>query len=321
MGRKSLSGGVRAKGSDRIEFTFAFDGKRYRPTLPLAPTEANLRRARERLKGIKSRIDAGAFDFAEEFPDYKFRDELNAMVSNGSGRTCSQVFDGFITHCEMLVEMNSLAFSTVNGYRRILDAVWKPAIGDEAFDAVTYSRLSAIAAAHTRKKKTYNNVVSALRCAFDFGYKDHPQKHNPATGLDTLRITKKDRPPIDPFAIEEGEKIIAASHAEFGAAHGNYEESRFFTGLRQSEQIALTIHDVDTTRSTINVNKVIVLGRPKDRTKTGEDREIALCARALQVEAAAGVENGARAGRQDRARPRLLPPARRRAHRRTVLSL
>lgn len=65
-----------------------------------------------------------------------------------------------------------------------------------------------------------NNVVSALRFAFDFGYKDHPEKHNPASGLNTLRITKKDRQPIDPFTIQEGEAIIALSHAEFGQAHG-----------------------------------------------------------------------------------------------------
>ena len=31
MGRKSLSGGVRAKGSDRIQFDFEFGDVRYRP--------------------------------------------------------------------------------------------------------------------------------------------------------------------------------------------------------------------------------------------------------------------------------------------------
>lgn len=74
--------------------------------------------------------------------------------------------------------------------------------------------------------------MSAVRCAFDFGYKDHPEKHNPASGLTTLRISKKDRPVVDPFTIQEAEIIIARSHTEFGAAHGNYEEFRFFTGLR-----------------------------------------------------------------------------------------
>ena len=127
----------------------------------------------------------------------------------------------------------------------------------------TWSRVDHTRKKKKKKKKTYNNVVSALRCAFEFGYKDHPHKHNPVTELNTLRVTKKDRPPVDPFTIEEGEKIIAASHTQFGAAHGNYEEFRFFTGLRQSEQIALTIHDCDTKRGTIKINKAIVLGQDK----------------------------------------------------------
>ena len=90
--------------------------------------------------------------------------------------------------------MNDMAFSTLDGYSNILDGVWRPQIGEEPFEDVVYSRLATIAAEHTTNKKTYNNVVSALRCAFAFGYKDHPEKHNPALGLNTLRIAKKDRP-------------------------------------------------------------------------------------------------------------------------------
>ena len=71
MGRRSLSGGVCAAGLDRVQFTFMFEGIRYRPTLPWTPTEANLRRARLHLIGIKTRILAGTFSFAEEFPDYR----------------------------------------------------------------------------------------------------------------------------------------------------------------------------------------------------------------------------------------------------------
>lgn len=284
MGRKSVTGGVRAKGTDRIEFTFVYQGKRYRPTLMRAPTEANLRRARVQLEVIKGKIKAGTFSFLEEFPDYRYQDELDE-VKRGQAKllTCSNVFDAFIAHCEMRMAMNDMAYSTLAGYRDILDAVWRPRIGDEVFEEVVYSRLAGIAAKHTKHKKTYNNVVSALRCAFAFGYKDHPEKHNPALGLNTLRITKKDRRPIDPFTIQEGELIIAESHAEFGAAHGNYEEFRFFTGLRQSEQIALTAHDCDLVKGKIRITKARVRGREKDRTKTREDREINLCGRALEV--------------------------------------
>lgn len=70
MGRKSLSGGVRAKGSDRIQFDFEFEGVRYRPEIKGPPSEGNLRRARVQLQGIKERIEAGTFKFSEEFPNY-----------------------------------------------------------------------------------------------------------------------------------------------------------------------------------------------------------------------------------------------------------
>ena len=44
-----------------------------------------------------------------------------------------------------------------------------------------------------------------LACAFDYGYKDHPEKHNPASGLTCLRITKKDAPPSTPSLVDDPE--------------------------------------------------------------------------------------------------------------------
>ena len=157
---------------------------------------------RVQLADINRRIAAGTFDFSEEFPDYRYLDELEQENEKQQKETCGEIFDRFIAHRSMRVAMNDVAYSTMRGYEKILDAVWRPAIGDEEFEGIVYSRLAGIAAAHTTKKKTYNNVVSALRCAFDFGYKDHPEKHNPASGLTTFRIQKKDRPPVDPFTIQ-----------------------------------------------------------------------------------------------------------------------
>ena len=292
MGRKASTSGVRAKGKDRIEFDFEFEGKRYRPTLRRTPTEANLRRACRQLQDIRDRIANGTFRFTEDFPDYRFSASVEQTKREITKKqTCGQVFDAFLTHCEMRVAMNDMAFSTLNGYRKLLESVWRPArasrsgppLGEEPFEEVRYSRLAAIATGHTKNKKTYNNVVSALRCAFEFGYKDHPEKHNPASGLGTLRIAKKDRPPVDPFTIQEAELIIARSHTEFGTAHGNFEEFRFFTGLRQSEEIMLETGDCDLRRGLISITKARVLGREKDRTKTREDRDISLCGRAAEV--------------------------------------
>jgi integrase len=282
MGRKAILSAVRAKGRDRIQFDFELDGKRYRPTVDRIPSEANLRRAHKQLQDIRDRIKNGTFAFDEEFPDYRYKDALQIPLSE-SAKTCSQVFDDFLAHCDARVAINDMAFSTADGYRHILESVWRPAIGKDLFKSIIYSRLQKIASGHTTSKKTYNNVVSALRCAFEFGYKDHPQLFNPASGLKTLRISKKDRPAIDPFTIQEAEAIIARSHLEFGEAHGNYEEFRFFTGLRQSEQFALLITGCDLSKGTIKITKARVRARNKSQTKTGIDREITLCPRALAV--------------------------------------
>jgi len=153
MGRRSLTGGVRAKGDDRIEFTFVYKGQRYRPTLSRIPSEANLRRARQQLADIKDRIRHGTFVFADEFPDYRYTDELAAIPITESDapktvakqdRTCDQVFDSFIKHCEMRVAHKDMAFSTLehhpskqwkrrapDGMGRYLSAVTRPIGGAE----------------------------------------------------------------------------------------------------------------------------------------------------------------------------------------------
>jgi integrase len=68
-----------------------------------------------------------------------------------------------------------------------------------------------------------------------------------------------------------------------GEARGNYDEFRFFTGMRPSEQIALVLSDIDLEQGAVSVNKACVAGVDRDCTKTGEDRRIFLCPRALAI--------------------------------------
>jgi len=280
MGRKSKTGGVTAGGRDRIQFDFMLAGVRYRPTLLRTPTETNLRRAREHLVGIKERIAQGTFLFAEEFPDFL---HLNKVPDEGCTRTCAHVIDAFLAHCEARVAKNDMATVTLASYRKILNRIWRPEIGGKRFLSVLYSALVKVADDAHWSKKTYNNAISVLRCAFRFGYRDYPDKHNPTYSLHSARIQKKDRTRIDPFKIQEAETLIAAIHRDWGEAQGNYDEFRFFTGMRPSEQIALLVTDFDIASGTLKVNKACVAGVDKDSTKTGEDRRITLCPRALDV--------------------------------------
>jgi hypothetical protein len=74
MGSTWFTGGVVAAPRGRIQFDFTFNGIRYRPSIRRPPSEANLRRARERLEAIRHQTSdhLGTFSFEEEFPDYRF---------------------------------------------------------------------------------------------------------------------------------------------------------------------------------------------------------------------------------------------------------
>src|SRR3979490_2017665 len=87
---------------------------------------------------------------------------------------------------------------------------------------------------------------------------------------------------VDPFCMHDAEALIAAIHKDWGEAQGNYDEFRFFTGLRPSEQIALLVSDCDIAQGKVNITKARVMARDKDRTKTCTDRLIELCPRALE---------------------------------------
>jgi integrase len=188
------------------------------------------------------------------------------------------VFDDFMAHCESRMSKNDLSFATFESYRKILTSSWRPAIGNEVFEDVKYPRLAKIVDGKKGiNKKTHNNIVSVIRCAFEYGYRDHPEKHNPASALKCFRLSKKDRRAPDPFTIQEAEALIAAIHRDWGEAQENYDEFRFFTGLRPSEEIALLVDDCDLSQGKV------VMKRDKDRTKTGEDRLVELCPRALEV--------------------------------------
>jgi integrase len=193
------------------------------------------------------------------------------------------VFDAFLDHESARVARGDLAPITLASHRQILDRVWRPHIGPLPFLGVRHSQLLKIADARRWNKKTYNNAISALRRAFAFGYCDDPEQRDPAASLQSARIGKKDRPAIAPFSVQDAEILIAALHRDWGEAQGNYDELRFFTGLRPSEEIALVVSDYDAAHRILSITKARVMGLDKDMTKTGADRRIELCPRAVAI--------------------------------------
>lgn len=83
-----------------------------------------------KLAGIKERIAAGTFSFAGEFPNFR---DLGSLPDGGSRRTCGQVFDDFLTHCESRMHKDDMAPITLSSYRRVLNTFRRPQIGEAPF--------------------------------------------------------------------------------------------------------------------------------------------------------------------------------------------
>lgn len=292
MGRTRKSGGVAASRT-RIQFTFWYLGKRRRPTVNLAPNKTNLDAAKRRLEGIEKAIERGSFRFAEEFPDYQNLAEIVAAeqgtTSAPTRPTVAQVCAGYIG---TLRARRELAFATVESYRKILadrvedfTAADGRRLAEHVFADVPFSVLNSIATGREVSKKTFNNVVSAIRGAWAHGYKDLPDRKDPALGLAGVRIPKKEQPKPDPFPVEEAESVVAAIRKDWGELQGNYEEFRFFGngGLRPSEEIALEWADLDFAKGELAVCKARVMGRAKDETKNYIDRIVEVTPRGMEV--------------------------------------
>jgi len=270
MGRKSTTGGVEAKGN-RIQLTFFVAGKRYRPTLDLEPSQANLKRARRRLQEINKQINRGTFNFAEEFPNYRFISDIEAPPQRPTFNKTADLF---------LKSIGDLEYATRESYRKILKQFWRPKIGTDAIADITYAELAAIIGEHPwGSNKTRNNVVSVGRRVFDFAYADLGDKRNPAEKLKSLKVQ---RPVPDPYTVAEAESIIAGIREHWGEHDANYVEFGFFSGARPSELIALLWPDV-TLAGSVRIERARVMAQDKDKTKTAVLRDVELCPRALAV--------------------------------------
>jgi integrase len=142
MGRNSIMGGIRPKGLRQIQFDFEIDGVRFRPTLPWAPTPANLEQAQKLNARIKAQIEAVTFVFSDVFPKFK---GLRKLPGSVCAKSCAEVFDAFLRHEEARVARDDLAPITLKSHRQILDCVWRPALGRLPFLAVPYSMMVKVA--------------------------------------------------------------------------------------------------------------------------------------------------------------------------------
>ncbi|WP_415749292.1 Arm DNA-binding domain-containing protein [Caballeronia sp. J97] len=314
MGR--TTGGVEVRAAS-IRLSFTAQGVRYRSTLmvegaAVLPTPANIQYANRLIAEIGKGIQAGTFDMAEYFPEGATpvkripgtpmpaieapaikppASEAPVNVTRGKPASAKRTPKS-ASPAELTVEawltqwlaMTRIETSTRIGYDAAVK-FWCRAICDNRarklgtlpLAALKLSHiLTAIASRRELSGKTINNYVSVLRLVLSVAVADQLMATNLA---ESVSRAKHQRQPTDPFSREESEAIIAEAANVDPQIH-NYIELWFWTGLRTSEINGLEWRFVDFKDNTIAIERVLVAGEEKHRTKTAEARLVRLNSRA-----------------------------------------
>jgi len=270
MGRGGIGLEVRDK-SIRIKFVLNGETIRERVTLDgksLEPTPSNVKYATRLAVNVRRRIEQGAFDFTEFFPD--------------SPRAKKQPPKAFGKLADLWLESKGqLENATRDQYRNAV-ALWKTILGESTpIDHLTYQVLAAkIGKQPWASGKSANNYLIPLRGIMEFEYSGRRAADNPMTGIKNLPIIKKLPDPLTP---DERDAILA-DMARYDPRILAYFTFAFYTGMRPEEIIALRWADVDFINRSVRVQRVRTFrGSERDGSKTHSERDVDLVAKALEA--------------------------------------
>lgn len=273
MGRDKQLEGVYAREAS-ILISFQWQGRRHRERIELSPTAANLRAASRLRAEVISAINLGpdkfnADDFARYFPDSPWLKKQPVAP----GATFADNASAWL-----LVAEQELAGTTIKEYRNTLNKSFLPVLGERLIASITYEELSLhIALMKITNPRTFNNVMIPLRQVFAHAIKAKKITVDVTRDINSRKPTK---PAPDPLDIDEIRLFLDCVRDHCDEQWLNYFEFAFFSGVRPSEQIALTWPNVDFRREQIRVDAARVRAIDKG-PKTHKVRDVDLQAQAL----------------------------------------
>lgn len=185
----------------------------------------------------------------------------------------------FGDYADQWLETLTGAKSTKRSYRTAINATWRPAFGSDPIAQIRFSDIKKAVAekAKTASGKTINNHLIALRAIFRMAKTDGLIMSDPSEAIENMAHQAAE---ADPFEWDEMEAVLANMAAKYPDPVWSYYEFAFSTGLRPSEQIALTWGDIDWRRKKAKIERAVVDWEEKG-TKTNRVRLIDLNDRAL----------------------------------------
>lgn len=236
--------GVRAR-NGKIQISFNYQGKRFRETIALEPSPANLKKVDEFRSLIIASIKAGTFEYWVTFPNSKHANTFRPAEP----LTVKKYLENWLDFKE-----KTLKASTYHSYQKIVRGHLIPAFGKIYLKELTKKMIKDWAFTLDVSSKTKMNIVSPLRAALKDAEDDDLINQNPIANWKIKGSDKHIRKdPIDPFTPEEMDLILN----QLSGQAKNLVAFILWTGVRTSEACALNWDDIDFVEKKIRINKAL----------------------------------------------------------------
>lgn len=255
MGRGS---GVRSRGSS-IQIDFRYRGARFRESLRLEPTRANLKFAANLKARIEHEIAVGTFDYAKYFPDSKRAVGDDTRSHSATRRVCD-VLDDYVDSLTAEIQPE-----TLREYRKHAAVIASTDWGKMSIRELKEKHVRDWASGLSVGRKRIVNLLTPVRGALARAKSDEVIEVNPLAGFRVgrraaTRAESQARERIDPLTPQEVKALAQASQGRLWTFWA-------WTGLRTGEVIALEWDDVSADGRSIRVWRSLRAGREK-RPKT-----------------------------------------------------
>lgn len=249
MGRIGKWDGVRPASKSSIRIDFTYKGVRCLEFVKITPTPANLKRLERFRASILDAISRGVFDYKVTFPEsknrFKFEDSPSAALLLGD-----------YLGAWLDKQKANLKASTYDDYRKIIVNTLIPAFGSIRIMELRRGHVRDWCSEQSAGNKRLANVQSVLRAALEDLKDDDDTFVNPLSDWkyekNELKVVTTEDSAPDVLDKEEQRMLLDACRHE---QHRNFFQFALWTGLRTSEQVALTWADLEIEPGFVRVNK------------------------------------------------------------------
>lgn len=253
------------KTKSSIQIAFTYQGKHRRETINLPPTKANISYA-ERLRAeILNAIERKTFNYEEYFPNSKIG---KTIAANKHKLKLKQALEAYLIEAK-----NHLEHSSYEGYRKIIQNILMPKLGNLTFKELTPIIIRGFVSDLNASAKRIRNILVPLRAVVGRALNDDFIDKDPFLRIDFKPLLKnkpKSEYKPDPFSQDEIKTILSSCDGQ----ERNLYQFAFFSGLRTNELIGLNWDDVDFENKIIRVRRGVVLKREKGPKTASGNRDV-----------------------------------------------